>query len=332
MAFTENDVLNTACLLLSKDLHPAVSFKLLKDVVRAPENDGRLKELKKRVLYSGLVKELESEQKYDGSWGRFLTKDYTLKKKFPTTAIAVERALYIGLDKSDDLLFNALEYIKGVIQGEIRLTDTGEVNERWPAMQKYRIAYYLEKIEPNSEYTDEIWNTWLYIINRAFREGTYNYELDKQAQREVFGITGSRLIPLPFKFIMLRGNHISPELEQSLLSHCWERHCINGYYWSEAILHNLPSDFYYSKTRRWFYPLEFFSGFRQNGKYLWKAMEWLWNGRSDEGLWDFGPQIKDPFGYFCYLSEDGWRKAGKRAIDCTVEVLVLLRRYIDFNR
>lgn len=317
--------------LLSQNINPVVRYKLLKDIAGYSAEKPEMKALKEEVLKSPLVAELDEEQQYDGSWGRLYSIDYSVKKKFPTTFIAVDRALYIGLDKSDNILFNAFEHIREVFQHKARVPDRGEVNERWPALIQYQIAAVLEKIEPYNEYADQVWHTWLYIVQRVFREGAYNYEYDRKAQREVFGITGERLVPLPFEFLLLRRKDIPNRLHQPMLDYCWERHLKNGYFWPEAKLHQLPA-FYHQKTRRWLNSFEFFTSFSGNARYLQGTAEWIMNGRNENGMWDFGPQMKDPFGYFRYLSTEGWKKRQNRVIDCTVEILVLLKKYLDSNQ
>ena len=324
-------VMNCAQQLLSRDINPVVRYKLLKDVVGYSADKQEMKELKEEVLKSPLVAELEEEQLYDGSWGRLHSLDYSVKKKFPTTFIAVDRALYIGLDKSDIILFNAFEHVREVFQHKARVPDRGEVNERWPALIQYRIATVLEKIEPYNEYADPVWHTWLYIVQRVFREGAYNYEHDRKAQREVFGITGERLVPLPVAFLLLRRKDVPNSLQQLMLDYCWENHLENGYFWPEAKLHQLPA-FSNNKTRRWLNSFEFFTAFSGNSRYLQVPAEWIMNGRCEDGMWDFGPQIKDPYGYYRYLSTEGWRKQYNRVIDCTVEILALLKKYLDSNQ
>jgi hypothetical protein len=327
-----NEMMDSAQQLLSRDINPVVRYKLLKDVVGVSADKPEMKILKEEVLKSPLVLELEEEQQYDGGWGRLHSIDYSVKKKFPTTFMAVERALYIGLDRSDNILFNAFEHIREVFQGKAQVSDRGEVNERWPALNQFRIATVLESIEPYSELADQVWHTWLYIVQRVFRDGDCNDEYNRKAQREVFGITGKRLVPLPFGFLLLRRGNIPDNLQQMMLDYCWERHLTNGYFWSEAKLHQLPESFCHNKTRRWLNSLEYFTRFKGNSRYLQGPVKWMMSGRNEEGMWDFGPQIKDPFGYYRYLSAEGWKKRSNRMMDCTVEILVILKKYLDSNQ
>jgi hypothetical protein len=83
--------------LLSQNINPVVRYKLLKDIAGYSAEKPEMKALKEEVLKSPLVAELDEEQQYDGSWGRLYSIDYSVKKKFPTTFIAVDRNFFIPL-------------------------------------------------------------------------------------------------------------------------------------------------------------------------------------------------------------------------------------------
>lgn len=59
-------------------------------------------------------------------------------------------------------------------------------------------------------------------------------------------------------------------------------------------------------------------------------MEWLLENAREDGLWDWGPQVKDPWGYFEYFSCNR-HYSHNRVVDCTVEVLSFLKRYLEHN-
>ena len=50
-----------------------------------------------------------------------------------------------------------------------------------------------------------------------------------------------------------------------------------------------------------------------------------------EGLWDWGTQIKDPWGYFGYFST-GRQNRRSRTVDCSMEVLSFLKEYMEHNK
>ena len=64
--------------------------------------------------------------------------------------------------------------------------------------------------------------------------------------------------------------------------------------------------------------------------YLENAVEWILENAREDGLWDWGPQIKDPWGYFGYFSCNR-HYSHNRVVDCTIEVLSFLKQYIENN-
>jgi len=70
--------------------------------------------------------------------------------------------------------------------------------------------------------------------------------------------------------------------------------------------------------------------FRGSALYLADSVRWLTDNRNADGLWDYGTQIKDPWGYFGYFSTNRNYKHN-RVVDCTMEVLSFLKQYIDNN-
>jgi hypothetical protein len=53
-------------------------------------------------------------------------------------------------------------------------------------------------------------------------------------------------------------------------------------------------------------------------------VDWLWDQRDGQGLWDFGPK---PDSIACLPYTDSWRERKNRLIDWTTRVLILLRCY-----
>jgi hypothetical protein len=73
-----------------------------------------------------------------------------------------------------------------------------------------------------------------------------------------------------------------------------------------------------------------FTGFRGSSLFLAEAVEWLLSCRNADGFWDWGPQVKDPWGYFGYFSTNRDYKHN-RTVDCTMEILNFLKKYMDNN-
>lgn len=81
-------------------------------------------------MKSDIVEEMYQTQDVNGGWGRFQSKDYSVKAKIPTSSVGIVRCLYIGLTVEDrDILFMAEEYLKGLLLGTSR-EKNWEKNER----------------------------------------------------------------------------------------------------------------------------------------------------------------------------------------------------------
>lgn len=57
-------------------------------------------------------------------------------------------------------------------------------------------------------------------------------------------------------------------------------------------------------------------------------VEELYQTQNADGGW--GPQVKDPWGYFNYFSKNRKYKFNRK-VDCTMEILSLIKQYIDNN-
>lgn len=131
------------------------------------------------------------------------------------------------------------------------------------------------------------------------------------------------------ELLLKRREEISVSLEDAMLRHLGRHACENGYFWDKTP-DRLPEKFRYDKTRRWFKTFNYINQFKGSALYLKNAVDWLMENAGEDGLWDWGTQIKDPWGYFGYFSCNRNYKHN-RVVDCTVEVLEFLKHYIDNN-
>jgi hypothetical protein len=114
-----------------------------------------------------------------------------------------------------------------------------------------------------------------------------------------------------------------------LLRHHGEHAYHHGYFWAETPK-KLPGNFVYNKTRRWFATFNYINQFRGSAVYLDDSVNWLISNKNADGLWDWGTQTKDPWGYFGYFSTNKNYKHN-RVVDCSMEVLSFLKKYLDNN-
>ncbi|MBH1942592.1 hypothetical protein I5677_17010 [Mobilitalea sibirica] len=310
--------------------YPAVKYKILFHLLDYKYDDRKLMELRNDFLHSDIVMQLYDEQLPDGSWGPLRDKDYSCKSIFPTTFVAIERCLYIGLTIEDkDILFMASEYLEEFLQGKSK-TKLYNKNERAIPWQMSEIAFYTERIKPNNPLCDRLWNEWNYIATCAFADGEYSHDRDKRAQHEIFLTREDRLIPIPISLLLTRSKDLLRNLEDAMVNYYGKNAYLNGYFWDKS-LDKFPEDFASNKTRRWFHTIKYINQFRNTKDYLSNAMEWLLSNRDLDGLWDYGSQIKDPWGYYGYFSTNRKYKYNNK-VDCTMEVLNILKTYIDHNQ
>lgn len=316
--------------LLSFNKYPAVEYKICKDILSEDYNSARLTELRPAFMASDIVQELYREQSYNGTWGPFISKDYSAKDKFPTTVVAINRCLYIGLTKDDgDILFIALDNLEQMYRNNA-VDPRYEKNERAPSAYEYTVAGCIEAIDPYNPLVDNCYQKWLYVAAEAFTDGAYSYEREAAAQLDVFNIKGPRLGYLPLSFLLSRKKIISPVLESAMLHHYGKNVYENGHFWTHPNPSHLPDNFFYKQTRRLFKSTDYLNMFRGNDCYMRETVEWLLSSKNSDGLWDYGTQDKDPWGYFEYLSTTRDYKYN-RILNCTVEVLTILKKYLDNN-
>ena len=118
---TYEDISRNAKALLEFCEYPAVQYKVKFSILDVPYEDSELSLLRKAFLKSDIVEEMYQTQDSYGGWGHFQSKDYSVKAKIPTSSVGIERCLYIGLTVEDrDILFMAQEYLKELIQPEIK--------------------------------------------------------------------------------------------------------------------------------------------------------------------------------------------------------------------
>lgn len=309
--------------------YPAVRYKILFSILGLPYEDKALTALRSDFLKSDIVEEMYQLQDENGGWGKLRSKDYSVKAKIPTSATGIERCLYIGLTIEDrDILFMANEYLLSLLDGTSR-EKVFEKNERALPWQNAIVCNLIEAIRPGSKECNEVYRQWHYIANRAYATGEYSYEADRAAQHEVFLTRENRLVPMQSEFILKRRDCVLPEIENAMLRHLGEDASQHGHFWDKTP-YNLPENFRNNKMRRWFHTFNYINQFRGSEFYLKEAVEWLQNQAGENGLWDWGPQTKDPWGYFGYFSCNR-NYQHNRIVDCTMEILSFLKQYIDNN-
>ena len=308
--------------------YPAVRYKISADYLGVPADDPELSALRREFLQSDVVEELYQAQSPDGNWGPLSSKDYSAKDPFPTTFVAVERCLNLGLRVDDrGILITTLDYLEDILRGKsaVRLYNR---NERAIPWQLCDIAFQVERLSPHNPLVDAIYSQWLYIAGQAFTDGEYSHDRDMAAQHELLGTKEKRLVPLPVSLLLTRPDELG-SLNAAMLNHYGKRALLHGYFWDKNLL-ELPENWVEPHTRRYFNTIGYINQFYHTEEYLAPVMDWLESCRNPDGLWDYGPQIKDPWGYFGYWSKTR-NYAVNRVVDCSMEVLRVFHTYLLHN-
>lgn len=317
----------TAERILARDPDPVVRFRLLRDVLRRPIEDHELMQARQNLAHSRWVQELEREQRDDGSWGRLHSKDYSANQKIPTTEAGVERALALGLDAAHHVMRKTARHLAAILDGKIQPRDRPEKNDRWPTGVQLFAASILAQIAPDHPTLDDVWDLWANIARCTFASGSYDPEAEIRAHRVLTGATVKNsylVIDNKYALTLLssRPADLPRDVETALLSWVWHKE--DGIrYLAEPVQHP-PRHHKVGRLDRWFLSLELLSRFPAWRTLAGDVIQWLWDERTPDGLWDFGP--RPAYSVALPLSES-WRKRAVRQFDWTTRVLVLLMKY-----
>jgi hypothetical protein len=313
MAATMINVLGArARQVLKLDPDPIVRVRLERDVLRRPANV-------KSIAHHPHVLQLAAEQRRDGGWGRFHSRDSSRQQCVATTEAAVQRALELGLDAHHPILRRASRYIAAIVRGKIAFPES-EKNARWPVGVRLFAASTLAQIEPDHHAVTPVWQVWHEIAQETFARGTYDAAAEAKAHRRLHGLTSKvRYLELGNKYavalLAARGGEISPRLQKALLRWLFNRPEGLGYL-------TVPLQRSHAKPQALALvrALEIVSGFPKAVGFASPALQWLWNQTARTGMWNFGRHAS-----WCEYPPLSFPR--NRSIDDTTRVLCLWRRY-----
>ncbi len=331
IAFGQAEIGRLAQQLL--DLNPDLSPRLilLRDVLRCPPDDPARMETERQLLASRRVQELSAAQQPDGTWGRFHTQDTAVKGSFPTSEFAIQRALALGLDRHSPILKKAAGFIQAHLQGHTTWSDPPEKHDH-PLIFPHNIrsvsAAMLALIDNDHPALEPLWRYWAAVVEGAFAGGSYNREAELACHQRLAGIPSRRYTPChvlyPLVILSATRQRLPPELEHRLLE--FVMHKADGvYYVYERSLAEFPR-LEQRGFESWFHAQELVSRFACWKEWAPAALNWLWQQRDAQGLWDIPSASGRSFAF--PLSES-WRRAANRRIDWSVNILRLARRYFD---
>jgi hypothetical protein len=323
--FTRTEIETQAERLFSLTNQPAPRLRLLRDVL-GTAHDPRLDEARARLMNSSAVVELRHAQQPNGTWGRFHSQDSSRRLPFSTTEFAIKRVLGLGLDGGSEILCRAVDYMQGVLAGQVTWSDPPEKHEGWPANIQFITAGVLASIDPRHPALAPHARTWAEIVRRTFHGGQYDPSAERQAHRDLNGIvTKGKYLKLaglyPLRLLALPCSGLEAGVEQALLHWLWTK--ADGiYYTYGAAMGRMPPldspHFIF-----WLEGQSLLSGFAGWRALAEPLLERLWAARGPDGLWDFGPHARASAAM--PLSEN-WKNPLDRKIDCSVYALMLVSK------
>jgi len=311
--------------VLAENPDAVVRTRLLRDVLGMSPNNPEFVQARSDLSNSQQIQLLEGEQRGDGSWGQFHSRDSRSKQKIITTEVGVERALALGLDASHPILQRTASYIIDIMEGRKEFPDCYEKNDRWALGMRLFLSSTLSLIHPEQKILDQDRKLWLEIAKRTFQSGNYSAGDEIKAHAEMTGasVKDSYLVlanRYTLNILGSTGGLLPVEVERSLLSWLWHRP--EGIIYLGVPLSKDPPINMPGKVDRWLVSLEYLARLFP----LWevfakKSLVWIWDQRNEAGFWDFGPRPS----HLTYLPlSDHWRKPKHRTFDWTTRILVLL--------
>ncbi len=321
--FTRSQVTSLGMRLLETRPNAIVTHRILRDILHQSIGTIDLKNTSHQILSHPWTEQLTCEQYPDGSWGRFHSMDSTIKTLFPTTEIAVRRALALGLDKEALLLARTKQYMQKILEGRTTWSDRVEKSEGWPIAVEAITAATLAQIDPAHPAVLPAWEYWVGIALKSFPNGGYDPSAEWDAHKTQRGI-GIRYLCSRYVLFLLgaRSAHLPGFLDRQLVDWVWTNP--SGIEYLGVDLRH-PTHYH---IFQWLESLEILSQFQSCNDIWGSAIKWLWDHRNQAGFWDFGGKIaKSKY----FPLSDNWRKAGNRAVDHSTRILTLLSTYDPGN-
>ncbi len=321
VSFTQEDLSAAATRILDEHPDPVPALRLLTEVLRLPGGDARVQKAAQAARQTRWVRQLESAQLPDGSWGRFHSQDTKVKHVFRTSEEAIDRAFALGKRVSEGILERAKLYILKVLQGEALITDWDEKNDAWPVLIKLILAGRLAQIDPAQPILDASCEYLKEVARLSFITGRYRLEDEIKAFQDLSRIHIHRgFLHTKYSLWILSARPLPRRLEHALLEWVWNKHDGIGYLGTAL---SVPQP---RAIAGWLRSMNIIARFPSWRAISFPTLNQIWEGRGCDDWWDFGRQTSS---WIDYPISESWRKVINRKVDYSTCVLALLRKVFD---
>ncbi|MBI9012736.1 MAG: hypothetical protein JEZ08_10945 [Clostridiales bacterium] len=279
-------------------------------------------ELKKKVMNSNHVQTVLDEQWDDGSWGRFHSMNTSSKDPY-TTEKALRRLLHLGLDKTDEPIIKAVNYMESYLKGEIELRDYREKKHDWTLLTHLFVATWLLRIDNKNALALEVAYKWAQVIEHAFEGDSFNQEAYYTAYDTILKPEKNKsywFIENFYVVSILKGK-LSSKTEKLFIDHLLN-HPKGIYYIYSDYLNTPPEIFKSREANRYLEAIELIADFEYK-EVLGFILPWLEENKTADDLWDMSKVVKDSM---VFPLSDSWRKEINRKMDTTVRILKLIAK------
>jgi len=285
----------------------------------------RIKRMLKQEVDSKLFSEfynskwvelLKANQLVDGGYGRFHSRNSKIKRKFPTTEIAIDSIKMLDIPRGSLLVDKLCDYMEKILKNEIEWPDGFEKNIWYRPAQPLFVASKLSIFGSECREYIDVFNCWHSILKEAFTDGDYNKNRANKISKELLGceIDGSYIGLNSIYSIELFGNMqtlLDDELKQNYLK--WLHHGGKTIGYTSVVLNQGFSN-NFTELYKVYFILSKFSCFKTEFE---KELDFLKEKRNPDGFWNFGKEFS------CQKLSDDWKRRYRMDIDHTIMALLL---------
>ncbi|MFC1718384.1 hypothetical protein ACFL6S_32310 [Candidatus Poribacteria bacterium] len=332
-----SEIQRTAELILTNSGEPAVRIRLLRDILKRPDDDPEIVEAKEQLEDTEWVRLLTENQNQRGDFQQRLKPE--LRSDVFSTSLGI--ALDIGLATEHPVVARAKRFAERCLSDGV-LSTLPQMNPRSPgdpdlSVFERDLASMLAKVDRESPLVEEVFGKWMIIAGVALSSGEYDKEAQKEIHEDIFGpeynlghsirypewvLAGAAgllaaradlLDPIDdeayTEWLISDRSDIMKGIERLLSPTCKPSH---------KSLHAV----------RILLNAENLYGFRNWGVYIADVADCFWQIRGDDGFWNLGSACANPYYTTRIRLSGNWR--GKRgAHDWTTRILLLLQRYYE---